>query len=544
MLIAGDKPINVTPPNLPPEWTSTPAPSFVTAVGGTYDLNDNVNDPEGDTLTWALNGASAALPTGVTLDTGTGVLTGTGSVTEGTTTGILIDVDDGVNSAVTSPSITITVSALSAAPNLIGGFGTRSDLDRSNGFTIYTVTNTNDSGTGSLRAALEATGNRVVIFETSGVIEITDDIVIPDGDLIVAGQTAPSPGIMVYGPGGIIIGAAGGVNNVLIQHITMANSDTSGGAASGDRDAMRVDRFCNSIIIDHCTMLWGIDETASVWTFASQIIDNVTISNCIIAEGLYKNDLTGNVVRGKGLIVGGALTAAAPTNVSVVNCLFAHNVERNPLCEDVYFVNNVVYNVSYQSSEMRGDTSGIAASTADFVGNVYLEGLNTATSRKPMSVFDLTNDSELYFTDNTCDWIEITTDEYTDYIFERRNVDASAIKSSSHNFSPPDHTPISNTGTTVLDTVLLNCGSRPADRETHAARIVADVTAGTGRLKHGVENLTTSGDGSSEAVPGGKPTLAENTTSHSTPASPNDIAASGYTNIEEWLHTFYASVEP
>lgn len=109
-LIGGNDAIpNIAPPNEAPVWTSTPTPGFVDGVGGTYDLNAHVFDAEGDTLTFSLNGASAALPTGVTLSSA-GTLTGTASVVEGTITGILFDVNDGTNGDVTSASVTITVT--------------------------------------------------------------------------------------------------------------------------------------------------------------------------------------------------------------------------------------------------------------------------------------------------------------------------------------------------------------------------------------------------------------------------------------------------
>ena len=44
--------------------------------------------------------------------------------------------------------------------------------------TIYRVTNTNDSGAGSLRAACEASGERIVVFTTGGTIALEDPIII------------------------------------------------------------------------------------------------------------------------------------------------------------------------------------------------------------------------------------------------------------------------------------------------------------------------------------------------------------------------------
>jgi hypothetical protein len=67
--------------------------------------------------------------------------------------------------------------------------------------TVYKVTNLNTSGPGSLTAALEAEGPRVVVFEVSGNIDFRPyrALAINNPYLTVAGQTAPSPGITLVG---------------------------------------------------------------------------------------------------------------------------------------------------------------------------------------------------------------------------------------------------------------------------------------------------------------------------------------------------------
>src|SRR5690606_26207994 len=101
------------------------------------------------------------------------------------------------------------------------GFGTNTPAGR--GGSVYRVTNLNNSGSGSLRYGLESvTGPRVIIFDVSGVIDLQSDLVIRDdsvgdyGNVTVAGQTAPYPGITLKG-GGIDIRS----HDVLIQHIAI-----------------------------------------------------------------------------------------------------------------------------------------------------------------------------------------------------------------------------------------------------------------------------------------------------------------------------------
>ena len=83
------------------------------------------------------------------------------------------------------------------------------------GGVVYEVTNLNDAGPGSLRAAVEAKGPRTVIFRVSGTITLASALKISNPYITIAGQTAPSPGIMLGKGHGIQIYT----HDVLVQHI-------------------------------------------------------------------------------------------------------------------------------------------------------------------------------------------------------------------------------------------------------------------------------------------------------------------------------------
>ena len=63
------------------------------------------------------------------------------------------------------------------------------------GGAVLRVTNLNDAGPGSLRAAVEADGPRTVIFDIGGTIRLATPLRIRRGQITVAGQTAPGGGI-------------------------------------------------------------------------------------------------------------------------------------------------------------------------------------------------------------------------------------------------------------------------------------------------------------------------------------------------------------
>jgi pectate lyase len=84
------------------------------------------------------------------------------------------------------------------------GFGCATPGGR--GGRVVIVSNLADSGPGSLREALESQGRRFVVFAVSGTIDVSDQIVVDDPYMTVAGQTAPGGGVTLRAGSGNVSG--------------------------------------------------------------------------------------------------------------------------------------------------------------------------------------------------------------------------------------------------------------------------------------------------------------------------------------------------
>ena len=337
------------------------------------------------------------------------------------------------------------------------------------GGTVYRVSNLNDSGTGSFRAAVEASGARVVIFEVSGHIALESDIIIDDPYLTIAGQTAPPPGVTIR-DGYVSVET----HDVLIQHLRFRTGDEREDFPWSP-DGLRAQHSSSgnvyNVVFDHCSVSWAIDETLDVIR-----ADSVTVSNCIVSEGLVHSKHT------KGPHSMGSLTHDN-TKLAFLRNLFAHNQNRNPkfgTASQAIFVNNVVYNM-LNSPDVQPNDSVTTPIKLSLINNhmVPVQQLNDL-NKHALLVQDghYPSGSEIYVDGNEC---ELCDDTWAGDVWIDPNLDSS-VAAGLEASSPP----IEPDTLTVLDAdsvvahLILNAGAFPDHRDDIDERIVDDLEDTTG----------------------------------------------------------------
>lgn len=421
------------------------------------------------------------------------------------------------------------------------GFGALATGGR--GGRVIIVNNLNDSGTGSLRAAIGASGTRTVVFTVSGTISLRSSLSIQNGNITIAGQTAPGGGITIRN-----YALKVAADNVIIRFIRSRHGDTS----DSQDDAMN-GRYFDRIILDHCSMSWSVDECASFYDNT-----NFTMQYCILSESLYKsNHDKGN--HGYGGIWGGQ-------GASFHHNLLAHHTSRNPrFCgsrytnepakEKVDHRNNVIYNWGGNSAY------GGEAGNHNMVANYYKPGPATSNSVRDRIIDPDQNDNGYgfyYVAENVTQGTPATTSDNS------RGVDGltSAQKEQVLLDTPIDAPALTpHTAYEAFEYVLAHAGAVLPQRDIIDTRVIHETVTGT--AQYGGSYGIAKGIIDSQNTVGGWPTLESTEAPADTdmdgmpdewedargldkndPADRNgDLNGNGYTNLEDYLNGLVEAFE-
>ncbi|NRA92172.1 MAG: hypothetical protein HRU26_05710 [Psychroserpens sp.] len=217
---------------------------------------------------------------------------------------------------------------------------------------VIKVTNLNDSGTGSLRQALQYTsGPRIIEFDgLDGTINMNNPLSVTNGNVTVDGSTG---NITLRGNMTIIEDS-----NVIIRNMRFR----PGSAPSNQADGLSVtawgSKTVEDVLIDHCSISNATDENFDIRVASNGIVRNVTLQNSIVSNSGY-----------------GCLASKRTHNVSIYNCFFANNKDRNitsnyPYGNELDFemINNIVFGFEWATSPSLGSKFTV-------VNNIYKKGL-------------------------------------------------------------------------------------------------------------------------------------------------------------------------
>ena len=279
------------------------------------------------------------------------------------------------------------------------GYGAYSTGGR--GGDVYIVTSLNNNGSGTLREALETapSSGRTIVFEVSGYIPVNSDtnFQVP-ANVTIAGQTAPGDGVGLQGGRMLIKG-----NNTVMRHFRIRHGKYGTGG-----DCLNIAEGINNTIVDHVSLMFSTDENFS---FFGNVPNNFTMQYTSTSWGMERHNAGGLWDLNQG---------------SCHHSLWAHHTTRNPKARPgmLEWINNVTFD--YGNGFIMGDSQTYVDWKANVIGCYYIsipsyrfgiqsKGLTSATiASNGIPNFSLYLDDCLY--DNNNDGVLNGTDRGYDIV--------------------------------------------------------------------------------------------------------------------------------
>lgn len=374
---------------------------------------------------------------------------------------------------------------------------------------------------GSLRAAVDTDGPRIILFRVAGTIALKADLWITKPFATIAGQSAPGGGICIRDYQLVLA-----TNDVILRHLRIRSGDAT------RKEQMALGIFGgNNSIVDHCSMSWAIDEVMS--SFGA--VHNLTVQWSVIAEGLSKSfhpkgeHSKGSILQGDG-------------GVTLHHCIYAHNSARNARIDNVLldFRNNVVYDWGYRC----GYTSG-GPVFSNYINNYFKPGPSTRKGAA-RRVFDPGDDMpRMYLTGNILEGNEDATQNNALLVesqdeFNREEVRNTIVVVGP--FSVPDVR--TDSAADALQRVMAEAGATKPQRDSADSRLMEQVRSGTGTIIDSTDQAggwpilepgTPITDADNDGMPDDWEIKHSLGPSHEA-ALDADADKDGYTDIEEFLN--------
>lgn len=325
------------------------------------------------------------------------------------------------------------------------------------GASVIRVTSLADSGPGTLRAAVQAPGPKVVVFDVGGVIRLNSDLKISVPQTTIAGQTAPAP-VTLTGAS-LRLRAS----DLVVQHIAVRPGPGDTPETNGNRDGVTIGggtRPVSDIRLENVSLSWSVDGGVDVAGDAR----NVVVRDSIIAEALR------NAGHPKGAHSMGMLINLGSQAVAVTGNLFAANMFRNPVIargSSAFVGYNLIADPAENAIHFY-DAAGSTPLEASVIGNVVVPGRDTDRNVTAVQIPDdmsrRLSDAAIYLADNQAPAGAVTN---------RGNFALASTPAVTVDIKPPAD---------VRTSVLKYAGARPAARDAVDARIVSAATAGRLRI--------------------------------------------------------------
>jgi len=235
----------------------------------------------------------------------------------------------------------LTAQALAQTPAFPGAQGFGGHAAGGRGGDVYTVTNLNTSGAGSLAEGLNTapSSGRTIVFAVSGYIPLSSTLRLAASKVTIAGQTAPGDGVGLRGANFRISG-----DDVIVRHLRFRHGKNGAGG-----DCLNLDSGSDRCVLDHIAMQFSTDENMS--SFGSPP-ENLTLQWSLNAWGLLSHSAGG---------------LWDQNHATCHHTLWAHNHTRDPKARPsgvLDWVNNVTFDYGI------GFIMGDSATPADWKANV------------------------------------------------------------------------------------------------------------------------------------------------------------------------------
>ncbi|MBN1789454.1 MAG: right-handed parallel beta-helix repeat-containing protein [Bacteroidales bacterium] len=367
------------------------------------------------------------------------------------------------------------------------------------------------TNSGSFEWCITRNFPRIILFKVGGTIDYRgkkDQLSINQSYCSIYGQTAPYPGIILYGTD---LSVSRTTHDVIMQHFKIRPGDQGGYGDLQIRDCFSV--YGYNVILDHCSLAWSSDELLAI---TNNTTHHITISNCLLSHPLQYNNSGGADGFGPYLM--------ADSCVSFVKNIIAYARDRSPRVQTEKFA--YINNYSLVDEFFPGPRI-YDPHSADVLHHVYMRSISAFVGRSAYTAFAkiyardgdgvMSNASQFYFKGNICPR-SISNPRNTDW----QNIDSEI------SLTEPKSPPLDTTKyriihqSKLIDYLLDNAGAFYWNRDYYDKMVIDSVRAKANWAGMSRFNM---------------PVFAATHHVLKVPANPHvDDNNNGFTRLEEWVY--------